>query len=102
MKWLFIIDPLETLDPHSDTSYCLMQETCRRGIKVFHTSIERIRFHESIRAVVAEASLEGGMLASTKPVDSQLDDFDLIFIRKEPPYNLQYHYALQLLSLIHI
>lgn len=99
MKWLFIIDPLERINPILDTTYCMMQEACSRGINVLYTLVEGLRFDKGVRTEAIEMTLRDTMLVCHKARDVQLDGCDLIFMRKEPPYDLRYHYALQLLSL---
>lgn len=91
MKWLVVLDPIVGLISRTDTSLAVMTRAREMGIEVDTATIEQLYFEEEARAVVEDA---GG---SEKKV--VLGDYDLIFMRKEPPYDLRFHYATHLLSL---
>ena len=91
MKWLVVLDPLEELNPKTDTSLALIEEARSRGIEVDTATIDKL-FFISHAAVLAtdEKGLE---------TENKLGDYQLILMRKEPPYDLAFHYATHLLSL---
>lgn len=91
MNWLFIIDPLDGLFPETDTSLALIRQAREQGIAVDTATMDLLYF--SGQAMVM--ATENGGEESRKT----LDQYDLIFMRKEPPYDLNFHYATQLLSL---
>lgn len=91
MKWLVVLDPIVGLISRTDTSLAVITRAREMGIEVDTATIEQLYFEEEARAVVEDA---GG---SEKKV--ALGDYDLIFMRKEPPYDLRFHYATHLLSL---
>jgi len=100
MKWLFVIDPLESLKLATDSTYTIMKEAVRQGLDVYHCTIQDICY---------ESNYPSGIAKGFSPPDDQrkipiskkytLNTFDLIFMRKDPPYDLGYHYATQILSL---
>ena len=98
MKWLFIIDPIEKLNPETDTTYALMKEAFSRKTETFIATIQDLQFEK-----VAKVSAQRIQFARTHSVGQKkiflLNDFDLILMRKEPPYDLGFHYATELLSL---
>ena len=99
MKWLYIIDPLETLHPETDTTYAIMRESARRGTTSYVCTIRDLLFTTRITGNVRQIAF-GGERPWLGDVENQpLDDFDLIQMRKEPPYDLSFHYATALLSL---
>lgn len=91
MKWLVVLDPLDGLVARTDTSISLINKAREKNIEVFTATIDRL-FFETHAAVVATA-------ANGEVEEHRLAHFDLILMRKEPPYDLAFHYATQLLSL---
>ncbi|MFW6169733.1 MAG: glutathione synthase [Planctomycetota bacterium] len=99
MKWLYIIDPFETLDPETDTTYAMMRESTRRAIPSYICTIQDLYFTNKVAANARKVMFgpNGVILGDTER--QPLDDFNLILMRKEPPYDLAFHYATALLSL---
>ncbi|WP_163339016.1 hypothetical protein [Desulfopila sp. IMCC35008] len=91
MKWLVILDPIEGLLPETDTSLAIITQARSQGIEVDTTTIDLLHFSGQAKCVALAA---GG---TEHP--RGLGEYDLIFMRKEPPYDLAFHYATQLLSL---
>lgn len=91
MKWLVVLDPLGGLLSKTDTSLAVIAKAREKGHRVDTAAIENL-FFESCAAVIATDET-----GEKKVVP--LDDYDLIFMRKEPPYDLAFHYATHLLSL---
>ena len=91
MRWLVVLDPLDGLKLRTDTSLAVINRARKEGIEVDTATIEQLYFEEGARVMacgadgVTQARLLGG--------------YDLIFMRKEPPYDMRFHYATQLLSL---
>ena len=91
MNWLVVLDPIEGLLSKTDTSLALINEARGRSIAVDTATIEKL-FFENHAAVLATD--ERG-----NEKERRLGDYDLILMRKEPPYDLSFHYATQLLTL---
>jgi glutathione synthase len=91
MTWLVVLDPLEGLISKTDTSIALIDQARKNGIAVDTATIDKL-FFETHAAVVATE--EDGNERVKK-----LADYALILMRKEPPYDLAFHYATHLLSL---
>ena len=91
MKWLVVLDPIEGLVSKTDTSIAIIHQAREFGIIVDTATIENL-FFETHAAVIATDD-------SGKQQVRALGDYSLIFMRKEPPYDLAFHYATQLLSL---
>ncbi len=77
MKWLVILDPIEGLLAETDTSLALIRQARLQEIEVDTTTIDLLHFSGQVRCV---AQAEDGVEFSRR-----LDDYDLIFMRKEPP-----------------
>ena len=99
MKWLFVIDPIESLNYETDSTYAIMKEAYRQGINVFCCRTQDIFFKEGIKCVSRSFSLAGESYKLSPVLNLHLDTFDIIFMRKDPPYDMTFHYCTQLLSL---
>lgn len=91
MAWLVVLDPIDGLAPKTDTSLALINEARKQGIDVDTATIGDL-FFEHHAAVMATDS------TNTKS-EKKLGDYKLILMRKEPPYDLAFHYATHILSL---
>lgn len=91
MAWLVVLDPIDGLAPETDTSIALINEARSQGIEVDTATIEDL-FFEQYAAVLATDT-------TNTQVEKRLGDYTLILMRKEPPYDLAFHYATHLLSL---
>ena len=99
MNWLFIIDPIENLNYKTDSTYAIMKEAYRQGIEVFFCCTQDIFFKERIKCVSKSFSFTTGNYTVGAKQISKLDSFDIIFMRKDPPYDMTFHYCTELLSL---
>lgn len=91
MQWLVILDPIEGLAAETDTSLALIRQARQQRIDVDTATIDKLHFSGEARVLATTA--EG------KEHSRSLDAYNLILMRKEPPYDLAFHYATQLLSL---
>ncbi len=91
MAWLVVLDPIDGLAPKTDTSLALIDEARRQGIDVDTATIGDL-FFERHAAVLATDN-------TNIKKEKRLGDYKLILMRKEPPYDLAFHYATHLLSL---
>ena len=91
MLWLVIIDPMKGLKSATDTSLAVIESGRRNGIDVESGTIDRL-FADPVAKILAT---DGDGVTRRRA----LQEYDLIFMRKEPPYDLSFHYATQLLSL---
>lgn len=91
MKWLVVLDPLDGLISRTDTSLAVINRARVEGIEVDTATIEELYFEEQARVLATDAD------GTTQP--KVLGDYDLVFMRKEPPYDMRFHYATHLLSL---
>ncbi len=102
MKIAFLVDPLASLKPKKDSSIAMMREASRRGHEVY-----ALEMHELF---VEDATV----LARAHPLAVDEDDarwyreggaeevplayFDLVLMRKDPPFDAEYYYATLLLE----
>ena len=91
MAYLFIIDPIESLNKIKDSSLLLMKECLRRDIEVHFSEINQFSIYEGNVNIHSQKiiSLEKGI----KYQDTELNlssFFKKIFIRKDPPFDDDY------------
>jgi len=99
MKWLFVIDPIEELHYDTDSTYAMMKEAYRQEIDVNFCRIQDLFYHNRASSISKTVSFTNDRYKIGFEKIVHLDEFDIIFMRKDPPYDLNYHYATILLSL---
>lgn len=103
MNILFIADPLHTFKTHKDTTFAMMREMARRGWRLAHTLSGDLSIAQN--QVVAKVQYFD-FIEEKQPwfipqslFQAALTDFDAVIMRTDPPFDLQYLYATQLLTL---
>lgn len=103
LKIGYVMDPIETIRTHEDSTYLFMLESQRRG-------------HENFYMTISDLYTSGQTpMASCRPIqvfrgknyyrldqgtDLSLNDLDAVFMRKDPPFDLEYYTATLILSMI--
>ncbi len=84
------MDPEETLNLETETSLLLMQELLRRGLHVYWLQTEDLALKHKLP--FGKVSLVTGTepLARTQPVWINLNEFDAVLVRTDPPFDAQY------------
>lgn len=91
MAYLFIIDPIESLNKIKDSSLLLMKECLRRNIEVHFSEINQFSIFEGKVNIHSQKiiSLEKGI--KYQDIELNLSSFfKKIFIRKDPPFDDDY------------
>ncbi len=100
MKLLFILDPLQQLNPKKDTSLAMMREATVRG----HTLFVCMQHDVFLRADQARVRAQSFAFAADADQVSAYSeyhpaDFDAIIMRKDPPFDNEYLYSTYLLEI---
>jgi glutathione synthase len=104
LKHLYIIDPIAALQPAGDTSLAFMREGQARGIDnhwchVHDLSVIGGRCHALTRAVTTHVPVAGEAHFVEKAAQQRsLDDFAVVWMRKDPPVDDLYLFACMLLE----
>lgn len=106
MKILFIADALHTFKTYKDTTYAMMREMAGRGWQLSHTLAAQLGVRGGrvwadaapLTFLGAKNCKDGQWFAVQPAVQAALDSFDAVVMRSDPPFDLQYLYATQLLS----
>ena len=98
MRQLFVMDPLERINPLKDSTAALMQAAQRAGHEVWaSTPADLIALGDEPLAVAVPVQAEP-WLTIGEPKRQQLQSFDAIWMRKDPPVDEAYLYATHLLE----
>ncbi len=104
MKIAILLYPTARIKIEEDSSFWIMWELCRRGHEVFYFESRHLSWIQgSPHANLSPARLhprKGFLPSPYSKYSVNLASFDCIFIRKEPPFDESYLYALQLLDMI--
>lgn len=106
-RFAFVMDPIERILPDKDTTFVFMLEAQRRGHEVYYV-LQKDLFCDR---TVPHATARRAMVRRPDEADPRhyrlyeerivpLSWFDAVFMRKDPPFDLDYYFATQMLSLI--
>ncbi len=102
MKILFVMDPLARIQIATDTTFALMLEAQARGHEIAfceprHLGLEHERAVAAAYPVTARFVPGDHYLLGPQGV-VPLDELDVVFMRKDPPFDLDYYFATLLLE----
>ena len=103
LRFGFLIDPIESLIVGHDTSLAFMLECQRRGHEVHYFEQRELEYRDG-RVVAAAKRVElrrvkGDHYRVVREARLDLSTLDVIFLRKDPPVDVEYLHATQLLEL---
>ena len=105
MKIAFQMDPITTVNINADSSFRLAEEAQRRGHSLFYYSADMLAFQEgtlTARGHKMHVQRVEGTPAILEPEEEvALSDFDVIWLRQDPPFDMHYITTTQLLDLVH-
>jgi glutathione synthase len=99
----FLMDPLEGILVHHDSTFALMIECQRRGHQVLSFHQEQVyalggRAKAPMRSVTLRRE-QGRHFEVLSTAEVALDELDVLFLRKDPPVDVEYWHATQLVEL---
>lgn len=103
MKFAFLADPLDHFKIYKDTTYAMMVEAARRGHVIYAFQQKDMALEGGkVSANVARITLTGDLddwYRADAPEAVELNAFDAIVVRKDPPFNMEYVYLTYLLEI---
>jgi len=92
MNYLFIIDPINSLALYKDTTIILMKECLRQEINIFYSTINGISIDSdsNIEVEYQQIGAINESIVCNDKMKKNIQYFDKIFIRKDPPFNTNY------------
>jgi glutathione synthase len=98
------MDPLESINIKSDSTYILAMEAQKRGYRLFHYLPENLIYENGrVSAFGNVFKLFPNQRIFFKKSKTQkifLDDYDVILVRQDPPFNMNYITATYLLEMV--
>jgi glutathione synthase len=102
MKFAFVVDPLDHLKAYKDSSVAMMREAARRGHEVHALEAREMSLRDgTVVAPVRRLELsadDGAWYRAADAVEARLAEFDVVMMRKDPPFDQEYYYATLLLD----
>lgn len=103
MRFAFIMDPIQNVLIDKDTTFVFMLESQTRGHEVWYLEMRDLFVHRS-RAMGRARRIEiqrklGNHFAFHGEATEQMGAFDAVFMRKDPPFDVAYLHATQILDL---
>ena len=104
MKHAFIMDPLDRVKAHKDTSYFLMLAACERGHQVYYLDAGDLYVTDSsVMATAQRVNVQDDPQVPFEPESEEpvlMADMDAVWIRTDPPVDRAYFYMTMLLDLL--
>jgi glutathione synthase len=107
MRHLFVIDPIERLDPEKDTTIAFLREADGRGHELAVCTIDTLDLGpdgrpkaEAIPARTTDPDAGNDWYEVGAGRTAFLDEFDVVWMRKDPPFDMAFFYATHLLSMV--
>ena len=98
-----VMDPIQTIKPVKDTTFAMLLAMARRGHTAHYIQLSDLWLadgvpHARSRAVtVQDRATDFHELGD--PVDGPMQRFDVVLMRKDPPFDMEYVYATYMLEM---
>lgn len=100
MKLLFILDPLESLKAHKDTSLAIMRAAQSRGHELFVSQQHDLFLRgETAKINAQKFTFTAQQFSTEQAIEYVPAAFDAIIMRKDPPFDNEYLYSTYLLEI---
>jgi len=99
------MDSLDKINKNTDSTLALIEEACKRNYMVFIYTVDNLSLVKNKPVAIGKKVLEVNIknenfLSLTKNTTENLKSFDVILIRQDPPYDMQYITATYILEKI--
>ncbi len=102
MKIAFQMDPIGSVDINADSSFRLAEEAQSRGHSLFYYSPDQLAYEEGVITARGHSMVvrrEQGNHVDLGPLEKvSLRDFDVVWLRQDPPFDMHYITATHLLD----
>ncbi len=104
MKLAILMDPLKTLTPYKDSTLAMIESAQKMGWECVYFTLDDLfcqngEPYAQVHDIVLFDLADTPWYASKSLGEHALSTFDIILVRKDPPVNMAYLYALNLLEL---
>jgi len=102
LKIGIVMDPIESITPYKDTTLAMMLAAQARGWQVFYMQQHWLYFEQGktfARMHAVQVHDNNDHWYDAEPsIDAPLADLDIILMRKDPPFNMDFIYTTYLLE----
>jgi len=99
------MDPIEFVDIDADSTFRIMEEAQSRGHELFYYNPDQLAFEEgNITATgwpISVTRAYGEHFKKDEKVKINLKDFDVVWLRQDPPFDMGYITNTHLLEMLH-
>lgn len=104
MKIAFQMDPIDAVDINADSSFRLAEEAQARGHSLFYYGPDKLAFQNGQVTArghdLTVARVQGAHADLGPEREVNLADFDVVWLRQDPPFDMHYITSTHLLDLI--
>jgi glutathione synthase len=103
LRLLYVMDPLSHVLVDKDTTFAFMLEGQRRGHEQYYCGIEDLFIEKTVpqaRARRAEVQRADPHYSLFEEQSGPLGSYDVVFMRKDPPFDMTFFFATQVLGLV--
>lgn len=105
MKIAVQMDHINSIRIAGDTSFALCLEAARRGHELYHYTPDRLSMRDGIVTAMIEPlhvrDIEGDHFTLGAPQRRDLQEMDVVLLRQDPPFDMNYITTTHLLERIH-
>ncbi|HGG06181.1 MAG TPA: glutathione synthase [Aliiroseovarius sp.] len=105
LRVAFQMDPIERIDINADSSFRIAEEAQARGHKLFYYTPDRLYFDQGkVRARGWPLTVRrevGNHFSLGEKTDFALEDWDVVWLRQDPPFDMGYITTTHLLDMVH-
>jgi len=102
VKHLFVMDPLDRIVVAGDSTYVTMRECSDRGHDVWMCTPDQLYSldgHSYARVTPTRTTSDAPYFHTSDPVERALSSFDVVWMRKDPPFDMGYIFTTYLLDM---
>lgn len=104
LKIAFQMDPIDRVDPDADSTYRLAEDAQARGHEIYVYGPDQLTFVDgAVRAWARKAEIRRGeppFVVLSDPIDLDLRDVDVVWLRQDPPFDMGYITTTHILDMI--
>jgi glutathione synthase len=105
LKVAIQMDPINTIDINADTTFRIAEEAQARGHELFYYTPDKLAYQEGrVTARVWPLQVqrqEGNHFSLGQEAEVDLSEFDVVWLRQDPPFDMGYITTTHILEMIH-
>jgi glutathione synthase len=105
MRIAFQMDPITAVNIDGDSSFRIAEEAQARGHTLFYYPPDRLTWQDGRLSAIGQdftvRRQKGDHVTLSEPVSRDLSEFDVIWLRQDPPFDMHYITTTHLLDLVH-